>query len=369
MKKSIITILFLSLSYYWSVGQDNRIPIDTLHWDIQAKSYVLETFKGEQSIYLQGGSMRLKHSNFLNGTIEYDIFLKEVQAFPGVYFRVNGANAEQFYIRPHQSGNPDANQAIPLINGISAWQLYFGEKYSFPYSYHYDDWTHVKLVINNDRAQVYLNYSEKPNLSWRLFHTPKEGGVSLTGGNAQGMHIANIKIDKSSPTIKNFNPLTRTPLEGIIQEWQVSDKFEEKMLDDPSRIESVLKKRRWKRTSKVDEGVAANISSVQQLRDGQPGETVLAKIKIHSDKDQIKLFHFGYSDRVVAILNGAAIYRGNNGWRTRDYRYLGTIGLFDGIYLNLKKGENTLVMAVSESFGGWLITGKFENRRGLTIID
>ena len=64
-----------------------------------------------------------------------------------------------------------------------------------------------------------------------------------------------------------------------------------------------------------------------------------------------------------------AIYKGDNGWRTRDYRYLGTIGLFDGIFLNLKKGENTLLMAVSESFGGWLITGKFDNDTGINILN
>ena len=72
----------------------------------------------------------------------------------------------------------------------------------------------------------------------------------------------------------------------------------------------------------------------------------------------MKKFEFGYSDRVVAILNGKPIYWGTNQWRSRDYRYLGTVGLFDAIYLDLKKGKNTLLMAVSEDFGDWLITGR-----------
>ena len=70
---------------------------------------------------------------------------------------------------------------------------------------------------------------------------------------------------------------------------------------------------------------------------------------------------------MVAILNGKPIYRGNNKWRSRGYRYLGTTGLFDSIYLNLKKGENILLMAVSEDFGGWLITGRIEEISGLKI--
>lgn len=45
----------------------------------------------------------------------------------------------------------------------------------------------------------------------------------------------------------------------------------------------------------------------------------------------------------------------------------GTIGLFDSVYLPLRKGENTVLIAVSESFGGWLVTGKFEDESGIEI--
>ena len=93
----------------------------------------------------------------------------------------------------------------------------------------------------------------------------------------------------------------------------------------------------------MDENTAANISREVNLYDGAPGNTVFTKITIRSEKDQIKLFEFGYSDRVVAILNGRSIYKGTNKWRSRDYRYLGIIGLFDAIYLDLKKGDNILL--------------------------
>jgi hypothetical protein len=38
---------------------------------------------------------------------------------------------------------------------------------------------------------------------------------------------------------------------------------------------------------------------------------------------------------------------------TRDYRYLGSIGLFDSVVLPLEAGENEIWIAVSEAFGGW----------------
>ncbi len=366
MIKSILFSGALLCNIHFGLSQD-PIPLDTVHWNINAKSYVLETFKGEESIYLQGGSMTLKDSDFLNGTIEYDIFLKEAPAFPGVNFRSNGSDSEKFYLRPHQSGNPDANQAIPVTKGISPWQLYFGTKYSFPYPYIFDDWTHVKIVVEGGRAQVYLDHAEDPNLSWQLFHEPKAGKVVLNGGNSQALHIANIRVLKDQGSIRDFKPVERKPIEGLISQWELSDKFEEKLLDDPINLKALIDARTWDKKVSVEEGTAANISRQVQLRDDTPGNTVFAKVTFSSNTDRTALFEFGYSDRVVVILNGEPIYRGTNGFRTRDYRYLGTVGLFDAVYLNLKKGENTLLMAVSENFGGWLVTGKFSDPTGIKI--
>jgi len=362
------TINFWTLlgGLYLGFGQQS-IPMDTLHWDIDAKSYVLENYKGKESIYLQEGQMTLKDVPFLNGTIEYDIFLKEARGFPGVYFRINGSDSEHFYLRPHQSGNPDANQAIPIKKGLSAWQLYFGPTYSFPYTYSYEDWTHVKLKINGNKAQVFLDHSDKPHLSWNLFHQPKEGNIRFSSGGEEALYIANIKVNTDAPQIENFEPIKRKAIKGLVPKWEISDKFEEKLLADEDKLEGLIARQSWDKTITVEEGTAANISQQLTLYDEDPGNTVFAKITISSDKDQQKLFEFGYSDRVLVILNGRPIYKGNNTFRSRDYRYLGTLGLFDAVYLDIKKGKNTLLMAVSESFGGWLVTGRFTEPKGLKI--
>ncbi|MEP1034194.1 hypothetical protein [Ekhidna sp.] len=367
--KTRINLLVLSLWVSFNARSQELIPIDTNNWKIQARAYVLEKHMGTDAIYLQAGAMTLKDKEFKNGIIEFDIHLKKEQAFPGVYFRANNTSgdSEQFYVRPHQSGNPDANQAAPTTKNISPWQLYFGPKYSFPYEYNYDTWTHIKILVNEENAQIFMDHSDKPNLSWKLFHKPESGKIILRGGNSSGFHIANIKISSDTPELIDFKPVEREAIPSLIQEWEVSDMFEEKLLHNPNDFGKVLENRSWQGKIQVEEGTAANISRIQNLRDGTPGNTVLAKITITSDKDQIKLFEFGYSDRVVAILNGEPIYWGNNKWRSRDYRYLGTVGLFDGIYLNLQKGKNELLMAVSEDFGGWLITGRFTDSKGIKI--
>ncbi|MEM9297049.1 MAG: hypothetical protein AAGA64_01570 [Bacteroidota bacterium] len=363
--KTLITLAALALQLS---ARAQNIVLDTSHLQIQARAYVLEKHKGVDAIYLQGGAITVKNVSFLNGTIEYDIFLKEETGFPGVYFRGQDDtdDAEYFYIRPHQSGNPDANQAIPRTRGLSPWQLYYGPRYSFPYNYHYNDWTHVKLVVLDDKAQVFLDNSEQPNLSWNLFHEVKGGKVVFTGGNASGLHLANLKIDHQDPTLVDFKPITRKPIDDLINSWQISDMFEEKLLDNPDSLELIIKSRKWMGKVEVEEGTAANISRIRSLR-REPGNTVFAKVEINSERDQLKLLEFGYSDRAVLILNGKPVYRGTNRFQSRDYRYLGTVGLFDAVYLNLNKGKNTLLIAVSEDFGGWLVTARIQDKRGIKI--
>jgi len=367
--KKLCVLFCLTILVSSSTNAQEIIPLDTTNWEIQANAYLFEKFKGQDAVYLQGGRIILKESEFLNGRISFDLYLKEEPSFPGVYFRVQeeSQNSEQFYVRPHQSGNPDATQAIPTVRGVSPWQLYFGNRYSFPFEFNFEDWTHVEILVNDDKAQVFMNYAKTPSLSWNLFHKAKKGGIQFRGGNASGLHLANIKVSHEAPEIINFSPVKRKPIDGLIDQWQVSDKFEEALLERPDIYDSLIRSRKWVDKIEVEEGTAANISRALQLNDGKPGNTSFAKIEIQSEKDQLKLLDFGFSDRVVVILNGKPIYRGNNRWKSRDYRYLGTIGLFDSVYLNLIKGKNILLMAVSEDFGGWLITGKFQNPDGIKI--
>ena len=44
----------------------------------------------------------------------------------------------------------------------------------------------------------------------------------------------------------------------------------------------------------------------------------------------------------------------------RPLHFLGTIGLFDELFLNLKQGQNDLRIAVTEDFGGWGLLGQLD---------
>ena len=64
-------------------------------------------------------------------------------------------------------------------------------------------------------------------------------------------------------------------------------------------------------------------------------------------------------------MNGKLVYGGNNSFRTRDYRYLGTIGFFDSLYLDLKEGDNEILLAIKEGFGGWGMKARIDDLSGI----
>ena len=63
---------------------------------------------------------------------------------------------------------------------------------------------------------------------------------------------------------------------------------------------------------------------------------------------------------MVVFLNGERLFRGSDGYRSRDYRFLGN-GWYDTVYLPLDEGENELLVAVSEDFGGWGIQARLDS--------
>jgi hypothetical protein len=70
---------------------------------------------------------------------------------------------------------------------------------------------------------------------------------------------------------------------------------------------------------------------------------------------------------VKVYFNDRLIYGGHDVYQSRDYRFLGTIGLYDELYLPLKQGQNELLLAVSENFGGWGIKALIENMEGIKL--
>jgi len=352
------------------VTASEPIPFDSPRWQIAAEENRIEGYKGKTSLVLRGGLALVADAKFTDGVIEYFCAFPDARAFAGATWRVqDAANREEFYIRSHQSGNPDANQYTPVFNGLSAWQLYHGEGFGVPISYEFDTWFPVKIVVSGDQAEVYIGDLEKPALFIDdLKRETASGAVGLAVPNFGAVRYADFRFETSdTPELKGRVERKRVAPDGAVMAWQVSDSFAEPLLENLIETSSSLKNDLAWTALKSEPTGLANLSRVSVLT--RETNTVFAKVTVESDRAQSKTLAFGYSDRLRLFLNDRLLYTGNNGYRTRDYRYLGTIGYFDAVTLPLQKGKNELWFAVSESFGGWGVQAAFEDTDGLTFVE
>ncbi len=333
------------------------VPFDDERWVIKAAESELVDYLGQRALRIKGGSATLPDIQIKNGLVEFDIAITQERGFAGLEFRIQDeGNYEHFYIRPHQSGNPDANQYTPVFGGISAWQLYHGDGYGTPVDYRFNDWMHVEILYAGSQAQVFID-SEEPVL--RVTDLKREvgaGAIGVSSSNFSAVHFANFSFTQLANQYA-IPPISEEPvqIEGLIESWQLSDSFDEALLTAGLQLsENIQHNRIWNELP----AEATGIVNLARVQDGDGGNTIFARHDLISDQDEQKLLTFGYSDRAKVYLNGLLLYQGNNGYLSRDYRYLGTIGMFDSVVLPLKEGKNELWIAVSENFGGWGIMGQ-----------
>ena len=343
------------------------VPFDSDRWVIDANDSRIEEYQGHQSLFLKGGVAYLRDSEFLNGTIEFDIMVTGERGFMGGFWRmIDRNNREEFYIRPHQSGKPDANQYTPIFNRVSGWQLYHGEGFGAQIEYKFNQWMHIKIAIHENTGEVYIMDMDQPVLViHELKRDPVEGMVGVSAGNFVHARFANFQYTAASSQelTGEFKELPRAD-ENSIMRWMVSEPYIE---DSVKNILALgpkdLRDADWKLLESEDSGLA----NLSRVADYSKGTTVFVRVDIETSDARAKMLSFGYSDRVKVFLNGDLLYSGNNGYLSRDFRYLGTIGYFDEVLLNLDEGDNQLVFMVSESFGGWGIQAKFSDLEGISL--
>jgi hypothetical protein len=344
------------------------IPFDSNRWEFDARESRVEEYLGRQSLFLKAGLALVKDSRFLNGVIEFDIAFSPERGFVGSVWRVlDKNNFEEFYFRPHQSGNPDANQYTPTFNGLAAWQLYYGEDFAAPVRYRFNEWMHVKIVVAGTQAEVYIMDMETPALFIpELKFEPASGQVGLSAGNFAAAHFSNFSfIASDAPALKGKAKAPKPAPKGLITAWSVSNGFAEKNLQGKFQLnESDKAGLTWKKLECEATGIA-NLSRLVAI--GEQSNTTFARLVINSEREQIKEIKFGFSDRTRVYLNDHLLYAGTDNYASRDYRFLGTIGLWDALYLPLKKGRNELWLAVSENFGGWGVVAAIEDMNGIQI--
>jgi hypothetical protein len=340
------------------------------NWSPRANVARVEALDGREALYLERGRIWLDDAAFQDGVIEFELRMDQpVQGFAGVSFRAaDFANFEDLYLRSHLSGQADAVQYMPVINGSGAWQIHAAGEGWAAAPFRHGEWMSVRLVVEGDRADLYVD-GEEP-----VLHMPDlkadlgAGGLALRASGRQGFHFANFSRRPLRPgegVVGSAEPLPALP-EGLIANWSVSNPFPASALEaDIDLPPGLIQGRSWAALGVETNGIA-NLSRAA-VRSAET-DTVFAAVAINSESATRRMLHFGYSDRVRVYLNGVLIFAGDAGWSTRDYRFLGTVVRQDAVALSLREGRNELVFAASETFGGWAVTADLPDRAGLTLV-
>lgn len=320
---------------------------------------------GRRCVSVENSLGLLDGVELADGAIEVELAVGDERGFHGVVWRARDEEQfESFFVRPHQVGNPDAVQYTPVFNGISAWQLYHGPGFWAPVSFPLDEWFRLRAVFVGRRAEVFIGDLAKPALEIAEL---KRGEVAgrvgvLAGGPA--IHVTDFAYDGGDGVaLRNPPSPTPLPLEGIVPAWFVSDAFEEGSLAT-AVFPAELDERTWTRLESEPSGLV-DLARVNGVRGRH--NTVFARAAIRCERAVTKALELGFSDRATLYLNGRALFRGDDTYRSRDYRFLGSIGYWDTVFLGLDAGDNDLVVAVSEDFGGWGVQARFPDPSGLHL--
>ncbi len=363
----LIAVIFAFCFSLGAQSETQRFEIkgSNNEWFVDAKNRVghakIGEFSGRKSLMIKKGSHILKSNvEFSEGTIEFDVApLSEAQFIAVIFRRDTFRNYENIYLRPGRSGEYQALQYAPAINSSSTWQIYpeFMRTIEIPRN----KWTNVRIDVRDGGMKIYINRSAEPTLKVaRLRGIPKKGTVGFWSrvydrkSEAWSAAFSNISIAPRTPTgviAKRFKPPA-----GTFDSWQVAEPHELK----EGAVTKLPNLSGWK-TVIAEESGLVNLNRALGIRRGR--WTAYAKTNIKSPTKKTIALDFSYSDDITIFLNGKPIFSGTNGWESRYPGYMGLVKLGnDRVFLNLKRGNNELVFAVTDQRFGWGFVSKMSGQ-------
>lgn len=349
-------------------AQTLSVSADSPRWDLQGEARLSE-HQGRKCLLLDGGAAVLKDYELQDGVVDVDVTTAASRGFFGLQFRIteDGTTAEEVYLRQHKSGMPDAMQYTPILGAGRNWQIYNGQGFTGAVDIPRDVWFRLRLEVAGAQARLYVGDTTSPALVMTdLKSDVRKGQVALftlTGETC----FSNFRV-RTTPAAAWQRRLPPMP-QGTLTRWSLSPAFDAlaRNLEQPlSHVErdSV----QWQQVDAEAPGFVtiSRYRQSPQVRvsfqrdfskrlEPQPGmKVVYARTTISSDRRQMRKLLIGYSDDVSVFLNGRILFRGRSAQSFRDPGFLGIVNPEnDIVYLPLEKGENELMLAVSELGGGW----------------
>jgi opacity protein-like surface antigen len=343
------------------------VAVDDPRWELAGAEAQVTDFQGQHALLLRGAIARLGDANFDTGVIEFDMAApSNAQSFPGVYFRgVDDFNYEHFYLRPHQNGNPDTMQYTPVVNGMTGWQIY--SQYNAQTRLPINEWFHVRMEVAADSARIFVG-SNEPILVVGDLKRDRAAGYIMLRGSLGGAYFANINITPGEQAAAPAETPPALPT-GLVRTWQVSAAMPEET------AYRFAEERRQNRINWTPLPVETNgFANLARIAVHAPETTAaMARITVEADSTRSTEMRFAFSDRGHIYVNGALLYAGDDSQNSRDYRFLGTLGWYDTLFVPLRRGANEIVFVVSEGGegrigGGWAAGAAFPVMTGLRLV-
>lgn len=379
IKLSKVSLLLATIMYLYE-GQAKAEQV----WQVRDAGIETLNNDGINEYRITNGFLDAIDTDFKNGIIEFELKPTRHRAFFYVYFRQQGAKAakqsEAIYVRTHKPNAPDTIQYSPVFQGKSAWQLYYGESGTAPANWDLDAWTKVKIEIIGDTFSMWVGDNNKPNIDkMRLMGATKHGGLSFRGFIPRGSKaqytasIRNIKITPFAQQQKGVlqaqasDNVKTSPKQHAINQYRVSEAFAVPTKSE-TQIPAAILAQPWKTVKTHANGLLEILRHRKIPKDARIW-AVATKVTLRSNQAKVCQINLGFSDALTLFLNGNPQFFADASYRYRGNRQEGILHPEQAtIFLNLKKGENTLNMIVADSFGGWGLQTHLLNCEGVDIL-
>lgn len=375
MRRCTPAILVLGLAAATgAAAQELRLEPDDPEWEFRGDARA-GTWEGRPALLLRTGNALRPDVRFSDGTVEFDFLPTDRRAFLGLLFRIpegEGHN-ENLYLRLHKSKLPDALQYTPDYHGRGQWQLYHGPAATASAPFTAGAWQHVRIEVAGDRAALFVGEVEEPQLVVDRLRGGSSGGwlgfwANFPGGTEDDPHTAivrNVVIRPGRTSYRFPPPETETARPGVITRWGLSEVFVREGNDVVELPEAALDGA-WRTVETEPSGLLPLDRHLERPREGPAA--VLAGLELRASAPHTVPLELGYSDDVSVFLNGRLLFSGRFGYSNNFPRRQGLITPDQAsVYLPLEAGENRLVVAVSEIFGGWGLMGRIPDREGLQV--
>jgi hypothetical protein len=320
-------------------------------------------FLGRKALHLTRGPAYLPGSEFRNGVIEVDI---AGAVMAGIIFRMDADhNYEEAYIRLPKSGGLDALQYGPVFNGEFSWQFY--PEYQAAVVYPQNAWVHLKIVVENDKAAVYVLNQDTAVMyidSLRGNHSAGKVGVwSLS----TGAYFSNYSFRELTAADR----LPAIPLKSIyntdaIHEWQISEPAVFTAAPPEQLGADAISAHQWKTGASEPDGYL-NINRFARKQTWGMGfqnstDLVWLRYEWNEPAEGLKPLSFEFGNKAFIYLNRQKLFAGQNSFLLKTSFYRGDMDKkmrANTIFLPVKKGKNELLVAVASTGNGWGFVAQF----------